>query len=158
MRLSAASLAFVALLAASLAGKAVAMMPRTTAAADETEAVTSLLRERGLAVSLPDGTGAPAWIIGSHGACRVRVADVPPAGWARRIIAEQAEGETLRYAFGGRFYDEQPVLRTRLENYRRRLFRYVGLPVAALEIRAVTISHDCPAGTIAPEDAARLSQ
>ena len=42
------------------------------------------------------------------------------------IVAEQTEGEHLMYAFDGRLYAQQPVMRTMLENYRRRLVRYFG--------------------------------
>ncbi|MGN6552050.1 MAG: hypothetical protein ACTHJ3_19465 [Pararhizobium sp.] len=158
MRLAAASLALVALLGTSLAGKAIATMPRAPAAADNAAAVVALLRARGLAVTLPDHRSAPYWITGTRGACRVRIVDVPPEGWARRIVAEQTRGEALSFAFDGRFYPQQPVARTRLENYRRRLFGYLGLPAAPLHVRAVTLSPGCPADTIGPEDALALSR
>lgn len=157
MRRTVASLVAAALLAASFAWKAVGFSRTPEAGSIDDGAVIALLADRGLAVAYSDPKSAPVWIVGTRGACRVRVASIAPEGWARALIDQLAAGDRLAYAFDGRFYDEQPVMRTRLDNYRRRLLRYLGVAVAPLELRAVAVSPGCPADVIRAEDAARLS-
>ena len=141
MRLSTASLAFAVLLAASLAGKSFGLQETSGAGPDDDRAV-SYLQERGLTVHSADRY-ASIWTVATRGACRVRVATVSPQGWSRAIVAEQTVGEHLMYAFDGQLYAQQPVMRTMLENYRRRLVRYFGYRAPNLEVRAIAISPAC---------------
>ncbi len=158
MRLSAASLALGLLLCVTLAGKVASLARTPDIASDEGAAAVALMKARGLAVQPFNPLGAPAWIVGTNGDCRLRVAEVAPEGWSRAIVAQQATGERLLYAFDGRFYDQQPVTNTWMENYRRRLARYVGFDVPALRLFAVTVAPACPSDIVRPEDAAALTQ
>lgn len=158
MRGMALSAALAALLVASLAGKGVTSSRGQMPEAAEANPAIALLGERGLAVSLPPPNTAPAWITGNLGACLVRIADIAPQGWSRAIVQEQATGGSLSFAFAGRFYDDQPVMRTRLEDYRRRLLRYFGIRAGNTVVRAVTVSAGCPDGIIRAEDAIDLSR
>ena len=157
MRLATASLALAALLGLSLAGKSLGLTRAAAPHPDQGTDIVAFLEERGFAVHAADLETAPVWIVGTRGACRIRVADVAPEGWSRAIIAEQTAGERLAYAFAGRFHAEQPVTGTRLENYRRRLIRYLGFRAPELRLRAVAISSACPPGIMRPQDAPRLS-
>ena len=157
MRLSTASLAFAVLLAASLAGKAFGLKETSRAGPDEDRAV-SYLEERGLTVDFVDRYAASIWTVATRGACQVRIATVSPEGWSRAIVAEQTVGEHLVYVFDGQLYAEQPVMRTMLENYLRRLVRYFGYPAPDLQIRAIAVSPACPPDLLRSEDALQLSQ
>jgi hypothetical protein len=157
MRLATASLALATLLSLSLAGKSIGLTQSGLADPDSESDIVAFLEERGFAVLPPDRETAPVWIVGVLGACRIRVADVAPEGWTRGIIAEQTAGEHIAYAFSGRFHTEQPVTSTRMENYRRRLIRYLGFEVPAVRLRAVAVSPACPPDIMRPQDAAHLS-
>jgi hypothetical protein len=158
MRLPLVSLALGFLLCVSLAGKVASLARTPGTSSDEGAAAVALLKARGLAVQPFNPVGAPAWIVGTRDDCRVRIAEVAPEGWSRAIVAQQATGERLLYAFDGRFYDQQPVTSTWLENYRRRLARYAGFDVPALRLFAVTAAPACPADIVRPEDAVALTQ
>ncbi|MBS3649409.1 hypothetical protein KEU06_12400 [Pseudaminobacter sp. 19-2017] len=157
MRPTTASLALAALLGLSLAGKSVGLTQSGLADPNSESDIVAFLEERGFAVLPPDRETAPVWIVGVLGACRIRVADVAPEGWARAIIAEQTAGERLAYVFAGRFLAEQPVISTRMENYHRRLIRYLGFEAPALRLRAVAVSPACPPDIMRSQDAERLS-
>ena len=157
MRRSIASLAFAALLAASLDSKGFGLKEISGAGPDDARAV-SYLEERGLTINSADRHAASIWIVATRGACRVRITAVSPEGWSRTIVAEQTEGEHLMYAFDGRLYAQQPVMRTMLENYRRRLVRYFGYRATNLEIRAIAVSPNCPPDLLNSQAALRLSQ
>jgi hypothetical protein len=156
MRLLTASLAFAILLSASLAGKGFGLKETGRASPDDDRAVL-YLEERGLTVNSAAHYATSIWTVATRGACRVRIATVSPEGWSRAIV-EQTAGEHLTYAFDGRLYAEQPVMRTMLENYRRRLLRYFGNRPPDLQIRAISISQGCPPDLLRSEDALRLSQ
>ena len=157
MRLSTASLALAVLLAASLAGKVFGLKEASRPGYDDDRAV-AYLAERGLTVNSTDHHVASIWTVATRGACRVRITTAPPEGWLQTIVAEQTVGEHLMYAFDGRFYSQQPVIRTKLENYRRRLVRYFGYRAPDLPIRAIAISSACPPELFGLEDALRLSR
>lgn len=157
MRVTTASLLLAALFGLSLAGKTLGLTRPASSDADQGADIVSFLEERGLTVHPPDLRTAPVWIVGTRGECRVRVADVAPEGWSQAIVSEQTAGERLAYAFAGRFHAEQPVTSTRLENYRRRLIRYLGFRAPELRLRAVAASPDCPSDILRPQDASRLS-
>jgi hypothetical protein len=157
MHLSTASIAFAVLLAASLAGKAVGLKETNRAGSDDDRAV-AYLEERGLTLNSADPHAASMWTVATRGACRVRFAIVAPQGWSQTIVAEQTVGEHLMYAFDGQFYAQQPTIRTRLENYRRRLVRYFGYPAPDLQIRAIAVSPACPDELFGSEAALQLSQ
>ncbi|MEI5680157.1 MULTISPECIES: hypothetical protein [unclassified Mesorhizobium] len=158
MRLSVASLALGLLLCVTVAGKVVSLARTPDVASDEGAAAVALMNMRGLAVQPFNPVGAPAWIVGTLDDCRVRIAEVAPEGWSRAIVAQQATNERLLYAFDGRFYDQQPVTSTWIENYRRRLARYIGFEEPALRLFAVTVAPACPADIVRPEDAIALTQ
>lgn len=145
MRPADASLVLGLLLCITLAGKAATLARTPGAAADDGMTAVGFLKAQGLVVQPFDPTGAPAWIAGSRDDCTVRIAEVAPEGWSRAIVAQQTVGERLLYAFDGRFYDQQPVTRTWIENYRRRLARYLGFDVPALHVFAVAAAPACPA-------------
>lgn len=152
------SLALLALLIFSLAGKSLNFAPGGDVGGDDGPSIAAYLESRGLSVQQPHPEGAPVWIVGTRGDCRVRVADVAPEGWSRAIVAEQTADEDLAYAFDGTFFDEQPVLWTQLEKYRRRLVRYAGFHEPQLSIRAVAVAPSCPSDIVRADDAALLSQ
>lgn len=158
MRRTTANILLVLLLAASLGAKLAALDSQSAADAAETGDISTFLATRGFALSHAPPKSAPAWIIGTRGGCRVRIADVAAEGWTSAIAARQAAGERLLYAFDGRFHSEQPVWRTRLEKYRRRLLRYFGLREPPLAVRVLTVSDGCPPGTLRPTDAELLSR
>jgi len=157
MRLSTASIAFAVLLAASLASKGFGLKQSNRAGPDDDSAV-AYLEERGLILNSVDRNDASIWRVATRGACRVRFATVPPEGWLQTIVADQTVGEHLMYAFDGRFYAQQPVIRTKLEEYRRRLVRYFGYPAPDLQIRAIAVSSACPAELFGSKAALRLSR
>lgn len=153
-----ASLVFLLLIAGSLTAKTAVFVAQSAAKSEVTDNVSTFLTARGFLLSHAPPRSAPAWIIGTRGACRVRIADVAAEGWTRTIAAEQATDDRLLFAFDGRFYAKQPVWRTRLEKYRRRLLRYFGVSQPPLAVRVLTVSKGCPADTIRPTDAALLSR
>jgi len=156
MKRSTASLFFGGLLVLSL-GLKVAAFSRTEATEVENDQIQTYLKSHGFSVTNPDPQAAPAWVTGIRDTCRVRIADVPPEGWARKLIDQQVGADRVLYAFDGRFYRAQPVWRTRMEKYRRRLIRYFGMQPAELAVRAVDISPGCPDGSFSAADAAYLS-
>lgn len=121
-------------------------------------AEVAFLKAHDLNVDTPDYNSAPVWIVGARDGCTVRIAEVAPEGWARSIVAEQTIGDHLVYAFDGRFYDQQPVTRTKIENYRRRLVRYAGFQTPSLQLFAIAVSSTCSSDMLRPEDAFLLSQ
>lgn len=153
-----AGLLLVLLLAASLAGKALSeRRAADPAPRDSLADLAAYLAARGYAVSVADTNTAPVWVSGTLGGCLVRIADVPPQGWARSIVAQLGAGQQVRYAFGGGFYPDQPVLLTSIAEYRQRLLRYFGLVAPPPIVRAILVSPACPAGTIGPAEAPLLS-
>jgi hypothetical protein len=152
------SSALAAVLAASMAGKLASLSRPEAALPVAGNTTVAFLQARGFVIDAIDSTAGPAWVAVSRGACRVRVADVSPQGWSRDIVAAQAKGGRLLYAFDGSFYADQPVLRTRLRDYWRRLRYYLGLPAAPLVLRAIIVAPECPEGTIRPQDALTLSR
>lgn len=159
MRRSTASLAFVLLLGVSLSAKGLGFERADEAARQDAAApAIALLEQRGFAVEVPDRKADPVWVVGRRGACQLRVAEVSPQGWHRTAVAEQAAGQWLRFAFDGQLHRDQPVLRTKAEDYRRRLLRYLGLPAPAPAVRAVVLGPGCPEDTIGPQEADFLSR
>jgi len=159
MRLLTASITFSVLLTASLAGKGLSLK-ETNSAPPGDDGVVSYLEERGLTVHSTDPHSATIWTSATSGACQVRFTTVAPEGWSQTIVAEQTTGndDHLTYAYDGRFYPQQPVLRTRFENYRRRLIRYFGFVEPDLQIRAIAVSSACPRELFGPDAAQRLSR
>jgi len=151
------AVAFAALLLASLAGKVAGLGVAKEVPPDEVTPAVAFIKGRGLELQPSDPMSSPFWIVGTRGECRARVTIVPPEGWARAIIAEQTAGDRLAYAFDGRIFDQQPVARTMIENYRRRLIRYLGYSEPSLEVRAIALSPNCPSDLLRPEDARLLS-
>lgn len=162
MRASTSSTAgalMLVLLSASLGIKGLAGAGATDAAAPaDSAAASEFLKARGLTVGMAAAATAPAWVHGTRGECHVAIADVSPQGWFRDIVAEQATGQRLRYAYDGQFYDDQPVFRTKIDDYRRRFLRYFGLAAPARPVRAVIVSPACPEETVRTSDAAALSR
>ncbi len=158
MRRATASILFVLVLGASLSAKTFALGARPGPAEAATGSdLSQFLSQRGFDLTRSPPRSAPAWIIGTRGDCRVRIADMAAEGWTRAIAAEQAAGEQILFAFDGRFYDRQPVWHTRLAKYRRRLLRYFGVALPPAPVRVLTVSNGCPGGTIRPADAVALS-
>ena len=159
MRRTTASLALALVLGVSLSAKGVGLeRAEGVARQDTTRFLIALLENRGFAAEVVDPKADPAWVLGRRGSCTVRIAGVSPQGWHRTAIAEQATGRWLRFAFGGQLYRDQPVLQTKVEDYRRRFLRYLGLPAPAPAVRAVVLGPACPQGTIGPEEADLLSR
>jgi hypothetical protein len=158
MRLRRASLILAVLLVASLAGKGFALRASEgiVAGADGPD-MTAFLAGKGMTVTVASADTAPVWFTGTKGNCQVRIADVSPQGWARTIVAQEGAGQEVRYAFGGTFHADQPVMATTLAEYGNRLFRYLGFAAPRPIVRAVLISRPCPPKTIVPEDALALS-
>lgn len=152
------SSALAAVLAASLAGKFASLSRPGTAEPASSDTATAFLQARGFTIDAIESTAGPAWVTAIRGECRVRVAEVSPQGWWRDAVAAQAKGDRLLYAFDGAFYADQPVPRTRLREYLRRLRYYLGFPASPLILRAVILSPECPDETIRPQDAAALSR
>ncbi len=159
MRLMTASIAFPMLLAASLGGKGLSLK-QTNSPPPGDDGVISYLEERGLTVHSTDARSTTIWTSATSGACQVRFTTVAPEGWSQTIVAEQTKGtdDHLTYAYDGRFYAQQPVLRTRFENYRRRVVRYFGFVEPDLQIRAIAVSSACPPKLFGPDAAQRLSR
>lgn len=158
MRLWTVSFALAGLLATSLAGKSLGLNSLRDGDSDSGLAAVAFMKAHGLDMAPLDYNSAPVWITGTRDRCVVRIAEVAPEGWARAIVAEQTVGDRLVYAFNGRFYDEQPVMRTKIENYRRRLVRYAGFQTRSLELLAIAVSSACPSDILRPEDAVLLSR
>jgi hypothetical protein len=158
MRRWAVSFALAGLLATSLAGKSLGLSSVNDTERDSGAAAVAFLKTHGLDMAPLDYSSAPVWVIGARGGCVVRIAEVAPEGWARSIVAEQTVGYRLVYAFNGHFYDEQPVMRTKIENYRRRLVRYAGFQTPSLQLLAIAVSSTCPSDILRPEDAVLLSR
>src|SRR5689334_559149 len=113
------SLVAAFVLAVSLSAKVHAF--RTAEEAPEADGgpdIAAFLSERGFSVVRAAPNTAPEWLTGTMGACRVRIADVSPQGWYRSIISEEAAKQRVAYSFEGTLYDDQPVFRTRLADYR----------------------------------------
>lgn len=159
MRRSTASIAFGVLMLASLAAKSSILAPLNVVEPEiQSDAIVRLLNERGFAVTFSEAGVYPAWTLGERGTCRIGIAEVSPQGWYRAVIGEQAGGQRLNYAFAGQFYDEQPVARTKIEDYRRRLLRYFRPATPPTRVRAVVIAPACPDDVIRAEDAELLSR
>ena len=148
MRSADAGLVLGLLLCVTLAGKAATLARTPGAAADDGMAAVAFLKMRGLVVQPFDPIGAPAWVVGTRDECTVRIGEVAAEGWSRAIVAQQTVDERLFYAFDGRFYDQQPVTRTWIENYRRRLARYLGFDMPTLRVFAVAAAPACPADLV----------
>jgi hypothetical protein len=158
MRSALLSAGLAAMLVASLAGKAGNLAQSAPAQTVSDEGVSAFLEARGFAVEIMADEAVSAWIVAIRGKCEVRVADVSPQGWSRDVIAAQAQGGKLLYAFDGVFYADQPVLRTVLGEYRRRLRHYLRLPAKPFVVRAVMLSPGCKDMAIRAEDAPALSR
>jgi hypothetical protein len=158
MQLRRASLILAVLLVASLAGKGLALRASEAGVAGADGAdMAAFLAHKGMTVTVASADTAPVWFTGTKGNCRVRIADVSPQGWARSIVAQEGASEEVRYAFGGKFHADQPVMETTLAEYGNRLLRYLGFMAPRPIVRAVLISNECPPGTMAPGDARALS-
>ena len=86
---------------------------------------------------------------GRLGACTVLVADYPPHGTLRQVIAIAARDVApLRYAWRGGVSDDAPKLLPLLDFYVWREAGRLGLSPARHPIAAVAMSPDCPASRI----------
>jgi hypothetical protein len=159
MRRLPASLVVLGLvLVASLAAKGAALRQSDDGVPQgDITPVRTYLAAAGFDVTVADPNTAPIWITGTKGDCTIRIADVAPQGWFRSIVAEQAVGQELHYAFAGQFYADQPVLMTNYAEYRQRLLRYFGQAAPPPAVRAILVSPACPRGIVGPQDAGRLS-
>lgn len=157
MRAVIASFGLAGLLLASVAGK-IAMLTSTAAQERAKGAdVAVWLKSHGFEVQPVIVDSTPVWIVGLKGNCRIRLVDVAPEGWSQSIIDQQTSHDQLSYVFDGRFYAQQPVVRTRLANYKRRLARYAGIERPQLRVLAMAVSAECPPDMIGPQDAIYLS-
>lgn len=158
MRRWAISFALAGLLATSLAGKSLGLNSVNDTERDNGAGAVAFMKAHGLDMAPLDYSSAPVWVVGALDNCVVRIAEVAPEGWSRAIVAEQTASDRLVYAFNGRFYEEQPVMRTKIENYRRRMVRYAGFQTPSLELLAIAVSSACPSDILRPEDAVLLSR
>lgn len=158
MRAMLLSAGLVAVLVASLAGKAGNLIQSPPAQTEGQETLLAVLRARGFTIEAVESASNPPWIVATKGNCAMRVATVSPQGWSSDVVAVQADGGRLLYAFDGVFYDDQPVLRTSIAEYRRRLEYYLGLPAGPSVVRALILSPQCPDTTLGAQDAAALSR
>ena len=159
MRRATASLAFALVLGASLTAKALILEHSHAATSeDPTEELVAFLEQRGFETMVPNRAAEPVWVVGRREGCRVSIANVSPQGWHRTAVAEQAAGQRLRFAFDGELHRDQPVERTKVEDYRRRLVRYLGFSVPEPAVRAVVLGPHCPEETVGPREAELLSK
>ncbi|MCO6049145.1 hypothetical protein NGM99_05000 [Mesorhizobium sp. RP14(2022)] len=119
--------------------------------------IAAFLSERGFSVAHAAPNTAPEWVTGTMGSCKVRIADVSPQGWYRSIISEERAKQRVAYSFEGTLYEDQPVLRTRLADYRARLLNYLSMMATPALVRAILVNPDCSTQQFRLEDASSLS-
>jgi hypothetical protein len=123
----------------------------------ERPSIATYLKAEGMAVTLPAPDVMPGWIVGTLGACEVRMVEINPQGWSRDFISVDVGGQKVKFWFDGRRYDQQPVSETSFVDYRNRLLRYFGVPAPPPVVLAVIVSPACPAGLFGDRAAATLT-
>jgi hypothetical protein len=143
---SQASFALALLLATSLAIKSyVSMSGRVLAAQPDDSDIAAMLAANGFEMTVPMPATDPAWFLGETGDCRIYIAGISPQGWHRAAVewkAQSVNGQ-VSYLTENEMTGQQPVLRTTLIHYWRRLQRNVGIDAAPLRLRAIVASGDC---------------
>lgn len=158
MRRETASLVLGLLLSVSLVAKGLGFARSDEVVPqDATTDIVAFLEQRGFAASVLDRNADPVWVVGRRGDCLLRIADISPQGWHRAAAVELAAGKRLHFAFAGQLHADQPVARTKLEDYRRRLLRYLRVMAPAPLVRAIVVAPSCPEETLGPGDAELLS-
>lgn len=150
MKLSAASLVFAGLAAASLSGKLLAtrMEPAPDAALFDA-ALAGVLRVDGYRVA-PESHGFAILLRGQRPGCTILAGDYDPHGTFAETFRQLAVPiGPLRFAYRGRSFDSAPKLRPLLDFYVRRELHRIGLGPARTPIIAYAAAPGCDAGRIA---------
>jgi hypothetical protein len=140
-----ASVALALLLVVSLAAKAVVYErsdPGDAPLAPDTGELFLLARD--FAVTPPVPETSPPWFIGERDGCHVAIATVSAFGWDRSAVAFAAAGQVVRFVYRGAVYDEQPVLRTKVDAYWHKALDYLGASAGPVIVRAVLTGPGCP--------------
>jgi hypothetical protein len=146
-----ASLLLGFLLLASLAIKIPGSMSGKEVAVDNfPRRVTEFLRRSGFTTE-PHVSDVDMFSIAAHsGECRILVAVLSPQGWHRDIIKKLApDGSEVFFFYDGKVYDDQPVTRTRFDDYWTRFLRYAGTDSQQPPILGIAQSPECRKHTIA---------
>ena len=146
------SIAFGFLLVASLFLKLPGILsPKVIAVTSSTGAtptanfanVAALLSRYGFGVSRHPPDSALPWVAGAIGHCSVQIFEVSHQGWEQSLITQVSAGKNVFYAFGGDIYSEQPIMKTRVYFYWRRLKRALRLPAANHPVLAIIATQTC---------------
>jgi hypothetical protein len=90
------------------------------------------------------------------GECRVLVAILSPHGWHREVVKKIApQGSEVQFLYNGEIYDDQPVLRTRFDDYWYRFLRQAGGTSVQQPVFGIAETSECAVRNI---PWARLSQ
>jgi hypothetical protein len=105
--------------------------------------VTNLLEQQSFLVSQEVPEDDLPWVVGTAGACQVRVTEVAPQGWQQGLLTALARDQHLVYLFDGASYLEQPMMRTQANFYWTRLNRYFGRKAPSRPVLAVISTSAC---------------